>query len=195
MAKEKAFTVQQLTFINKYLESGNATKSYLEAGYKAKNENVAATSAYRLLRTPKISAYIREERDRLRSLGKVSREDLLMKNAEIAFSNLDEVVHVVDGKLELKPDAPSLNMFDGVGATYSITESESEKTDSKGGHGSSKSFSESKSFNLKRPDRLKALDQLAKLLGEYDRDEGDSNRNLAGTAERILGALAKVRSK
>lgn len=193
---DKEFTAQQLMFVNKYLESGNATKSYLEAGYKAKNENTAGVSAHKLLRTPKIHAYIQEERDRLRSSGKVSRDDLLAKNAEIAFSNLDDVVKVEDGRIVLKENVQSLNQFDGVSATYTLTESHSEKyaTD-KGGGGSSESRSETKSFNLKRGDRLKALDQLAKLLGEYDREEGDSNRDLAGTAERILGAIAKVRPK
>jgi phage terminase small subunit len=193
---EKEFTPQQLVFIDKFLQSGNATQSYKDAGYKAKNDNVAAASAHKLLRTPKIASYIRDERDRLRREGKVNRDDLLAKNAEIAFSNIDDVIKVEDGRIVLKDNVQSLNQFDGVSATYTLTESRSEKhaTD-KGGGGFSESTTESKSFNLKRPDRLKALDQLARLLGEYDRDENDSGRDLKNSAERILSALAKVRSK
>lgn len=184
----------QLRFCQLYLETGNATQSYLDAGYKAKNADVAGTLAARLLGNDRVRAYISAERDRLRQSGKVKLDDLLAKNAEIAFSNMDDVVFVEDGRLQIK-DGVSLNQFDGVGATYTVSESRSEKMDSKGGSASSESTSETKSFTLKRPDRLKALDQLAKLIGAYDSDKDPSGTTLASSAERVLAALAGLRKK
>lgn len=43
-----------------YAKTGNATESYIEAGYKAKDENVAAAGAARMLRKVKIQERLRE---------------------------------------------------------------------------------------------------------------------------------------
>jgi hypothetical protein len=53
-----ALTLRQQAFVELYLCTLCATSSYTAAGYKAKNANVAAVSAYRLLRNPKIRAAI-----------------------------------------------------------------------------------------------------------------------------------------
>lgn len=186
---------KQQKFAELYVQTGNARQSYIAAGYQPKTEASADSNASILLSNHKVHAYITELRDHARQNAKITIDDLIKKNAEIAFSNLDDVVHVVGGKLELKPEVESLNMFDGVGASRTVSESESEKTDSKGGSASSKSSSETNSFTLKRPDRLKALDQLAKLIGAYDPEKDSSGATIAGSAERILAALAGLRKK
>lgn len=171
-------TIKQQKFVDLYLETGNATKSYLGSGFKAKNDEVAASLASRLLRNDKVHAYITAERNRLKAQGKLNRDDLLAKNAEIAFSNLDDVVEIDErGKPRLKAGA-SLNGLDTISANES-----------------SSSEGSSSSFSVKRSDRLKALDAVAKLIGAYDNDEGDSGRDLKNSAARILEALGRVRPK
>lgn len=54
-------SVKQQAFVLEYLRNGfNATKAYTAAGYVAKNDNVAASSASALLRVPKIASAVAE---------------------------------------------------------------------------------------------------------------------------------------
>lgn len=52
--------IMQETFCLEYAASGNATDAYKKAGYKAKNDNVAAAAAARLLRTVKVQLRLQE---------------------------------------------------------------------------------------------------------------------------------------
>lgn len=56
--KELPLTIKEKAFCREYTKTGNATRSYINAGYKAKNDNVAASTAMNLLRKPKIQAEI-----------------------------------------------------------------------------------------------------------------------------------------
>jgi len=59
MTTESGLTQKQQTFINIYLGNGeNATEAYKQAGYRVKNDNVAAPEASKLLRNPKVSQEI-----------------------------------------------------------------------------------------------------------------------------------------
>lgn len=51
-------TTKQRLFADEYIKSGNATQSYIKAGYKVKNDRVAWTESNRNLRKPKVKAYI-----------------------------------------------------------------------------------------------------------------------------------------
>ena len=59
MTTTSGLTQKQHTFINAYLGNGeNATEAYKQAGYRVKNDNVAAPEASKLLRNPKVSQEI-----------------------------------------------------------------------------------------------------------------------------------------
>ena len=59
MTTESGLTQKQHTFINAYIGNGeNATEAYKQAGYRVKNDNVAAPEASKLLRNPKVSQEI-----------------------------------------------------------------------------------------------------------------------------------------
>lgn len=60
-------SVKQEKFCLHYAQTGNATESYKEAGYSAKNDNVAAVSATKLLRNAKIQERLQEIADELKS--------------------------------------------------------------------------------------------------------------------------------
>lgn len=53
-------SVKQEKFCLHYAETGNATESYKKAGYKYKNDNVAAVEASKLLRKPNIAERLKE---------------------------------------------------------------------------------------------------------------------------------------
>ena len=52
--------IMQEAFCLEYAASGNATDAYKKAGYKTKNDNVAAAAAARLLRTVKVQERLQE---------------------------------------------------------------------------------------------------------------------------------------
>ena len=60
-------SVKQEKFCLHYAETGNATESYTKAGYQAKNDNVAAASAAKLLRSSKVMERLQEIADELKS--------------------------------------------------------------------------------------------------------------------------------
>jgi phage terminase small subunit len=56
--------IKQKKFADFYIQTGNATESYLRAGYKAEG-NAAEASASRLLRNAKVLEYIEERNKKL----------------------------------------------------------------------------------------------------------------------------------
>lgn len=53
-------TVKQKKFADAYIKSGNATQSYIDAGYKASNRKVAEANSNKLLGNHKVKAYLLE---------------------------------------------------------------------------------------------------------------------------------------
>lgn len=51
-------TVKQRKFADNYIKNGNATQSYIDAGYKASSRNVAEANSSALLGNHKVKAYI-----------------------------------------------------------------------------------------------------------------------------------------
>lgn len=51
-------TAKQRLFADEYIKSGNATQSYIKAGYSVKSDQAAATNGGILLRNHKVKAYI-----------------------------------------------------------------------------------------------------------------------------------------
>ena len=54
----KKLTIKQKKFADEYIKTGNATESYKKAGYKYSSDNMASVEAHKLLRNPKVKAYI-----------------------------------------------------------------------------------------------------------------------------------------
>ena len=75
----QGLTTKQKRFVEYYLGNGeNATKAYKQAGYKAKNDNVAAPEASKLLQNPKISQAILREK-----AGELAKQAKRAKKADI----------------------------------------------------------------------------------------------------------------
>ena len=53
-------TIKQKNFADNWIETGNATQSYKKAGYRAKSDVIAASEGLKLLRNPKVAAYIQQ---------------------------------------------------------------------------------------------------------------------------------------
>ena len=51
-------THKQRLFADEYIKSGNATQSYIKAGYRVKSEKVAGVNANRMLKNARVKSYI-----------------------------------------------------------------------------------------------------------------------------------------
>ncbi|MEN6082925.1 terminase small subunit [Chromobacterium piscinae] len=87
-------TPRQQAFAEAYLGEAelNATEAYKFAGYKAANDNVAAVEGARLLRNPKVAAYIAERRKELASRTDITPEKVLALWWARANVDVNEIV-------------------------------------------------------------------------------------------------------
>ena len=60
----ESLNIKQIKFADYYIESGNATESYIRAGYKVERPT-AEVNASRMLRNAKVQEYIRERNQQL----------------------------------------------------------------------------------------------------------------------------------
>ncbi|MBD1864211.1 terminase small subunit [Trichocoleus desertorum] len=86
-AETLGLTERQRSFCNAYLTHFNATRAYKEAGYTAKNDNVAAASASALLKRPQVIEYLRTKS---------------VEAAERVELTLDYVLRKVKDRLEVR---------------------------------------------------------------------------------------------
>lgn len=88
---QNGLTHKQQFFADEYLRDLNGTEAYKRAGYKAKNDNVAAVEAAKLLRNPKVAKYIQAAMDARSEKTKISSENVLTEIAKLAFCDIRKV--------------------------------------------------------------------------------------------------------
>ena len=96
-------TAKQRLFADEYIKSGNATQSYIKAGYSVKSEKVAGVNATRMLGNAKVKSYIdakmaeieshkiADAKEVLQFYTRVLREE---ETEEVALPTGDDVVTV-----------------------------------------------------------------------------------------------------
>ena len=84
----KDLTPQQYRFVQQYVESGNASQSYLSAYKKTGRSRTHYVNAYRLLKTARIQEAIEFERAKDAERCRVTRAKVAREWAAMAFSNL-----------------------------------------------------------------------------------------------------------
>ena len=98
----KKLTDNQAIFCQLYLESRNATQSYLQAYSKSCNsETVAAVNGSRMLRNAKIKPYIDAELDIIRQRHLITPDNLLREESNICYSDLGALFN---GETLISPD-------------------------------------------------------------------------------------------
>lgn len=70
-------TLKQQRFADEYIISGNATQSYLNAGYKATKRTVAEANARKLLGNYSVKAYIEERLNDLKSKKVADQQEIM----------------------------------------------------------------------------------------------------------------------
>lgn len=103
-------TAKQRLFADEYIKSGNATQSYIKAGYSVKNENVAGVESKRLLRNPKIKSYIDAKMAEIESHKIADAKEVLQFYTRVLRKDETEPEKVMrpDGSEEIVDREPSL---------------------------------------------------------------------------------------
>lgn len=90
-------TEKQKRFCDYYIETGNATESYLRAGYKVKTDGAARANASRLLTNANIKKYIDGKLKELEDARIAKAEEVLKYLTTVMRGEETEEVVVVEG--------------------------------------------------------------------------------------------------
>lgn len=85
----KKLTQKQQMFVDEYIISGNATRSYLKAGYEV-SENVAATNASKLLRNAKVKAELERRTNEIRASKVMTMQEVMERLTKMANGEIKE---------------------------------------------------------------------------------------------------------
>jgi phage terminase small subunit len=92
MPKRGQLSEQEMIFVMEYLEDQNATRAYVDAGYKHASYAAAAVAAHNLLKKPNIQDAVNKERDRILKRLHITKGRVLKELAKIAFANVEDIV-------------------------------------------------------------------------------------------------------
>ncbi len=90
-----ALSGKQQRFVDEYLIDRNATQAYIRAGYKVKNEDVAASLASRMLRIDKVKDAIAKGEKELAERNKITQDKVLNRLWEMATADPNELIKYV----------------------------------------------------------------------------------------------------
>lgn len=90
-------TPKQQAFADYYIELANATAAYKKAGYSVKSDNAAAVEGSKLLRNPKIKAYIDEHMEQLKSERIADQQEILEYLTSVMRGEINDEVLLVVG--------------------------------------------------------------------------------------------------
>ena len=96
-------TIKQKAFANYYIELGNATEAYIKAGYKASKREIAEVEGCKLLRNPKVEAYLKEREKQLEEESIARSKEVLQYLTKAMRGEIDEEVvatESVDGMIK-----------------------------------------------------------------------------------------------
>ena len=148
----RKLTPKQERFIDEYLKDLNGTQAAIRAGYSAKSAN---ESAARLLAKDSISSEIAARRKRLSESCEITRERVIKEMARLAFFDVRR-------------------LFDDQGNPFHISKLDDDAAAAINGLDVStvgnSEMGVGQVLKYKIPDKNKALENLAKILGHMDRE-------------------------
>ena len=151
-------TPKQQRFVDElFIHDFNQSAAYIAAGYKAKNPEVAKVAASRLLLTNvHVAAAVAAKRERLAVKTEVTQERIINELARVGFSDMRRFAKVGSGVTFLPSDGWT---DDDAAAVAEVGETVTKE----GG-----------TVRFKLHDKLSALDKLARHLGMYPKETGDT---------------------
>lgn len=108
MARKRKLTIKQQAFADYYIETGNATKSAIKAGYSKKYAN---TNANKLLQNTTILSYIDKRMEELKTERVADQQEILETLTAVIRGEATgtELVGKGKGRQEVQQEPPSVS--------------------------------------------------------------------------------------
>jgi len=174
--KLQKLTIKEKLFVERYILDWNGTQSYCEV-YKTENKNAAGVQANKLLRKPKIQAFMEEVQKDLARIAGVSRLKVLNELNKLAFSSIAHLHNswITRVAFENLTDDQKACISEISTQTRTIYESE----------GENKIPVEVEYVKIKLYDKPRALELINKMLGYNEAEKIDNRVTLEKDKERI----------
>lgn len=156
-------TAKQKKFIDEYLIDLNATQAAIRAGYSNKTANRIATEN---LSKPYIQAEIQKRQAEIQKSTDITREKVLNELSSIAFAKPTDMVNVIKIKTTDDDNNPIVINDVTIKPTADLDDHQKAAISSikMGRNG----------IEVRYNDKLRALDQISKILGLYQEDKDDN---------------------
>jgi phage terminase small subunit len=165
-------TDKQKRFCEEYMVDLNGTQAAIRAGYSKKTANEQAAQ---LLAKLSIRQYVNELQKELSESTKISAEMVINELAKVGFSNISNYIKVIDKEIELGEDEA------GTMKTATVRDIEIFKTDDVGLEKMavvSEIRRTKDGVSIKLHDKVKALEDLGKHLGVFEKDNKQKSSNV-----------------
>jgi phage terminase small subunit len=174
--KGRDLTDKQEAFVREYCSNGwNATKAVIAAGYTAKNIGTAQSIGTENLSKPVIDLAISKKKAELAKKCEVTQEMIVAEMVKVGMANVQDYMDTNNAVRDIS-ELPK----DVAAAVESI------QVDVRYDGGDSTGYTEK--VRLKLHSKLTALDQLARHLGLFEKD----NRQRQGQGQTLLQILLAV---
>jgi len=150
---KRGLTEKEKVFAEAYMVNGfNATRAYLKAYPKTKNENLAAVKGHTLLRKGKVAEYLDKRKAELRERAKIDEDRILKEEACLALLDIGKLFGD-DGTLVAPNELPEevRRAVSSVQITETVVEGEVT----------------GRKFRYKFWDKGKSLERVSRMLGLY----------------------------
>ena len=176
---ETKLNEKQQKFADLIYNGEGKSKAYLQSGFPKKSPNSIPTLANRLYNSVKVQKYLESLRNKTAKKNDKRIDKVIDNLYEIAMGNhLEEVMEIKNGRVVIK-DKGRLKNIDGISYSEHITD--------KG---------QSKSFSIKKTERVKAMELLLKATGKLNGTQSNSGQGDEGAdMETILSTVTRIKRK
>lgn len=174
--RKKKLSDRHKKFIDLFIETGNATQSYIDAKY---SETGAGQAARNLLNKTYIVEYLNKRRAEIAKKADITADDVIKELAKIAFANSEDFFEWGEQQIELIPDT---NVFTRVSRIL-IKPPDKINRDKKAAISGIKETAKG-GLEFKFHDKIKALENLSKYFGTSTDAEVDKAKKIKETEKQ-----------
>jgi len=164
----KKLTDKQKRFADEYLIDLNATQAAIRAGY---SEKTAEQMGYKLVQNSLVSEYIQQQQKRLQKKTNITQERVLAELEKIGFASITDYLEYKTIIREVEKDRDGNPQYD-----WAMSVLARDSTEVDGAPIQEVSIGKDGTFKFKLYDKVKALEQIGRHLGLFDKgsDGGDA---------------------
>lgn len=184
-SKPMGLTIKQEKFCNYYIETGNASEAYRRA-YNCENmsEKAIWENASKLLNNTKVAPRVKELQDELKDISDITKERLMRELSNIAFSSISDMHNTWIERKDFENLSPKQKS-----AIKSISTKVLKKNI---GTKDNPEYADVEFVKIEMHDKLKAIEDLAKMLGYNEPEKHEHIFREPMTDDRAREIMSKL---